>query len=57
MKKDSYYTYTNYVPCKPVAHKICWIVPVLVLAAVLALGGAVYYGAVLLSALSALGGF
>jgi hypothetical protein len=35
--KDPYYTYTNYTPCKPVAHEICWIVSVLVLVVILVL--------------------
>jgi nitric oxide reductase large subunit len=37
MKKDPYYTYTDYWPCKPVVHKVCWVVPVLVLVVVLVL--------------------
>ena len=48
-ENDPYYTYTDYVPCKPVAHKVCWIVPALVLAAALALAGVAYYGATLLA--------
>ena len=50
MKKDPYYTYTEYRPCKPVAHKVCWVLPVLVLAVATTLVIAVYYGAALLAA-------
>jgi hypothetical protein len=47
MKKDPYFSYTDYWPCKPAVHEVCWVVPVLVLVAVIA----VCYGAALLTIL------
>jgi len=42
MKRDPYHTYTDYWPCcKPRAHKIGWIVPLLVLMTGCTLVGAV----------------